>query len=440
MSISIAALTEKIAAQGTENPVMYGGVDFSITPERFAVEPDAKTDLAPQYAARRSALLADTERVALIKAYTMIGDSVADAYAALRPILGFRRLMTMLTEACERGVENVADAPPELVRFIQAMERLPPWLDRKLIEEGARVERNPYANRAPFVIRGGLMATFMNKYSALPMALTGTLSNESAGRRAKETATFFTTTVMPGALDRYGAGFKAAAMVRLMHATVRYNVLTRGDRWDFKIYGIPIPQVDQMPAGMVSIFLLAQKALQDGRANFPPAERARAELARYRCFLLGLPEELLADTPRAIVDIFLTRHATLRHGFDENCRALVRATMAADLTADRSLSSRVHAWLEHGFSKTYFVRNFMRGDERAAAGVGVAMRWSDHVGAIAAGLLIASRMTAYAVAARIPLIHDAADRALVRKLTKQLAGYGHAEFTTQADKYRPAHA
>ena len=161
------------------------------------------------------------------------------------------------------------------------------------------VERNAYAHRAPFVIRGGLIATFMNKYSALPMALTGALSNETAARRAKETATFFTTTVMPGALDRHGAGFKSAAMVRLMHSMVRFNILRRGDHWDLETYGIPIPQVDQMPAGLVSIFLLAQKALRDGRTTFTPAERARAELARYRCFLLGLPEELLADTPRA---------------------------------------------------------------------------------------------------------------------------------------------
>jgi hypothetical protein len=49
-------------------------------------------------------------------------------------------------------------------------------------------------------------------------------------------------------------------------------------------------------------------------------------------------------------------------------------------------------------------------------------------------------MAAYAVAARIPVLRDAADRALVRKLTKQLASYGHAEFTTNADTYRPAHA
>ena len=48
-------------------------------------------------------------------------------------------------------------------------------------------------------------------------------------------------------------------------------------------------------------------------------------------------------------------------------------------------------------------------------------------------------MAAYAIAAHIPVISDAADRSLVRKLTKQLKRYGHAEFTTNAATYRPAH-
>jgi hypothetical protein len=437
MTLSIAELNGKVAAQATALPVMYGRVDFSLTPERFAAGPDDKTVLGPEYEAKRSALLANEERVARIKAYTMLGDVVADPYAALMPEYGFKRLVAMLDEACDHGVEKVPDAPPALVRFIREMERLPTWLDMDLIELGARVERNAYAHRAPFVIRGGLLATFMNKYSALPMALTGTLSNNTAARRVKETATFFTTTVMPGALRRYGAGFKAAAKVRLMHSMVRFNVLRRGDHWDLKTYGIPIPQVDQMPAGMISVFMLSQRVLREGRTTFTLAERARVEIARYRCFLLGLPEDLLADTPQGIVDIFLTRHATLRKGFDESCAALVRATMTADLTSDGSVSGRLDAWLERGFSKLYFVANFMRGNKRAAAGVGVRLGLVDYAGAAAATLLIAAKMTVYTIASYIPIIRNVADRALVRKLARQLTRYGHAEFTTHSEAYRP---
>ena len=440
MNTSTTNLSAMLATEAAQIPSMYGHMDFSITPERFTVEPADVSELGPELSHRRPELLANEELVARIKAYTMHGDPVADAYAALIPKYGFHRLAMMLEEACDRGLENVPSAPPELVQFIRAMEQFPTWLDQKLIEEGARMERNAYAHRASFVVRGGFIGTFMNKYSALPMALTGALSNKTAARRVKETATFFTTTVIPSALDRHGAGFKSAAMVRLMHSMVRFNVLTRGDQWDVKVYGVPIPQIDQMPVALMPIFPLAQKALHKGRTTFTSAERARVDLARYRGYLLGLPRELLADTPQSIVDIMLTRFATLRKGFDDTCAGLVAATMAADLMPDHSLSSRVHAWMERGFSKLFFVAKSMRGDKHAAAGVGVRLGVADYLGAAAAAILIASTMTTYALAARIPMISRSADRLLIRKLTKELARYGHAEFRTNADAYRPAHS
>jgi hypothetical protein len=431
------ALTEKIATQITQIPAVYGRVNFSITPERFTAEPGDQTELGPEFSERRPELLANGERVALIRAYTMIGDLVADAYATLIPEYGFQKLVAMLEQACDHGLESVPSAPPELVRFIREMEQLPSWLDGELIAKGARMERNAFAHRAPFALRGGFVGTFMNKYSALPMVLTGTLSHKSAARRMKETAVFFISMVMPDALDRHGAAFKSAAMVRLMHSMVRFNLLNGGDRWDAKTYGIPIPQVDQLPAGLLSVSPLAQEAFRRGRTTFTPSERARVELARYRCFLLGLPEELLPDTPQGLATILLTRHATLRKGFDDTCIDLIRATMDANLTTDRSLPDRVHGWIERGFAKVCFVPKFLRGGKNAAFGVPVGL--ADYVGAAAAFVLIAVRMTAYSIAERIPVIGRAADRSLVRKLTRQLARYGHAEFTTNAETYRPVH-
>jgi hypothetical protein len=141
---------------------------------------------------------------------------------------------------------------------------------------------------------------------------------------------------------------------------------------------------------------------------------------------------LLADAPQDIVDINLTRHATLRKGFDQNCNALVNAMLTADLTADHSLPGRFHAWLERGFAKVYFVANFMHHDKSAAAVMGVQVSLADKIGAVVAGILITAKMTLYAIAARIPVIRDAADRSLVRKLTRQLAQYGRADVTTHA--------
>ena len=438
---TIRSLELSAHAQRERIPVMYGQVDFSRVPERFTEAPGDPSTLPARLAARRTALLANRERVDMLRVYTMLGDAVADAYAALLPEHGGRRLVTMLQEACAKGIERVPNAPPELAAFIAEMERMPAWLDRSLIEEGARKQRNAYAHVAPYAIRGAFFATFMNKYSALPMAITGALTSATAARRVKETATFFTTSVLPGALERFGPGFAAAAMVRFMHSMVRFNVLTRRTDWDVRTHGIPIPQVDQMPAGLINVFLLAHQVLRQGRSRFTREERAIVELSRYRCFLLGLPEELLADTPREITDLMLTRAATLRAGFeDATCGALVRATMAADLAYDPSPLGRLEARMERSFAKLFFVRNFVDGDRQAAARVGIDITPLDYAVATATGLWITAHVRAYDLAERIPIVNDLADARLVHKLQKQLARFGHAEFTTHGERYRPMQA
>ena len=435
---SLEALQARVAAQRDLLPVMYGKVDFSITPERFAGSidiPSMQLNEGDEPVRRR--LLSDPETVARARAYTMLGDNTADAYAALMPQYGFRGLISMLTEACDKGVENVPDAPKELIAFIREMENTPDWIDMSLIEEGARVSRNPMANLAPFVVRGAFVATFLNKYSALPMALTGTLSHETAVRRIKETASFFTTTSLPGALTRFGPGFKSAAMVRLMHSMVRFNVLRGSAKWDVSVYGIPVPQVDQMPAGTIAVFLLAFQMIREGRTEFTPAERAFVEFNRYRCWLLGLPEDLLPTTPREIYDAMVVYSGTLRDGYDdETCGALVRATMAAYFPKDHSLKSRIFNFLERSFARVYFNRQFLKGDKTGKAKLmGVELRPYDLPLFVSLALFIFGREKLYALALRTPGLKEWADKRLIKKLDRLLVDYGHAEYTTDASKY-----
>ena len=63
----------------------------------------------------------------------------------------------------------------------------------------------------------------------------------------------------------------------------------------------------------------------------------------------------------------------------------------------------------------------LRGDKQTAAKVGVKVGFADYVAAAIAGGLIAATMIPYAIAARIPVLREAADRSLVRKLTRRLA-------------------
>ena len=435
---SNADLWAAVRAQREQVPALWAGFDFDATPERFTTDPAAPSSLSPRQAQQRPAILADTDLVERLRAYSMMGDVSADRYAALMAHTKFHQLIAMLTLACDCGIDAVPDAPPELAAFIADLEVKPDWLDMALVEKGARLERNGTANIAPYAVRGAFIATFMNEFAALPMALTGTLSAATAARRVKETANFFAVTTLPGALDRFGPGFKAAAMVRLMHSMVRCNVMRRPQLWDRARYGFPIPQVDQMPAGLINIFLLSYRLIAAGRRDFSPDERAIVEFCRYRCRLLGLPEMLLPTTPQGIVDIMNVRGATLRASFDDRiCGTLVRATMAAELWPGATWRQRLFRRVERSFSKLFFLKNFMNNDRVAAAQVGVAVTATDQLLFVLAAGHIGITMAAHRLAARLPGWRDIADRRLIARIEKLLANYGHAEFVTY-DQRGPA--
>ena len=440
MTQSLDALWEKVRAQKTRIPSLYGDIDFDVTPERFTDSMDIRSTLPSHFANKyREKILADNEKVERARAYTLLGDTVADAYAALMPEYSFRDLIGMLKKACDEGLDAVPDAPQELVDFITAMETTPDWVDMDLVREGARLSRNQMANLAPYVIRGAFVATFMNKYSGLPMAITGTLANDSVNRRINETASFFTTATLPGALERFGPGFKAAAMVRLMHSMVRFNILKRVKKWDPAIYGIPIPQVDQMPAGTMPAYLAAFKAMRKGRKHFTRNERAIVELSRYQCFLLGLPEELLPAEAPDIIDTMLTYSGTLREGYDdETCGELTRATMSVYRPKDEKLISKVHNLVERSVSKVFFSQAFLgKNDKSKAKEMGVEPHLLDYALSSIGSLFIMPRLIAYRTLQDIPVANKIADRILVRRINELLVDYGHAEFTTDAAQYTP---
>jgi hypothetical protein len=429
-------LAARVRSQRDLQPELYGDFDFDQQPDRLATEPDVDSAL-PTWVADREPILEDDRVLELISTATLLGDVVADPYAALMNTYSVTQLIDMLKTACREGIEAVPDAPPELVAFIAAMEATPEWIDFDLVREGARQERIPAALLAPFITRGAFVATFTNTYAALPMALTGALSGKRAARRVNETASFFAVTTLPGALDRFGPGFEAAAMVRLMHSMVRYNALKKSDKWDVTIYGMPVPQVDQMPAGMIGQYLLAQKVRRQGRTEFTAEERAAIEFARYRCFLLGLPEELLPAEPADIIHVMHARSALLRHGFDSICHDLVQGTMEAYLRPGTSLFDRCAEAVEKSFSKLTFVRTFCGGDREIAGAMGVSLEPTDLLRVALTTPFIIGRFTAVSHASRIPVLADITDAYVVGLLKLRLATYGKPEFTSDAAHYTP---
>ena len=427
--------TDLVRRQREEIPGLYGKVDFSTVPERLDTEATLDDERFEKLRSLVAPVFDQPELLERVRNSTMTGDRVADAYAALIPQYGFPALIQMLDAACERGVENVDDAPPELVAFIRAMENTPEWVDMDLVEAGARDERIPMASGTPFAIRGAFLATFLNKYAALPMTMTGTLSDEASAKRVFETASFFTATTLPGALERYGKGFQAAAKVRLMHSMVRFHLLSSG-KWDVGTYGIPIPQVDQMPAGTIGTFLMSARLLRKGITEFTEAQRATVELSRYRCFLLGLPQDLLGETPREIIDLLMARHVTLREAYDdETCGTLVRGTMEANLFDRSSIRGKLHGWLENGFSRFVLINSFLSGDAAQARTMGITFSRTEKLAAAIAAGVISTNAAFYRIGLKVPGLSTWIDRRLNAKIARLLDTYGHADFVTDPGQY-----
>lgn len=436
VTVHFPELAERVAQQAKLRPDIYARLNFGETPYRFTTDPNVKSGL-PDWVTNRDPYLADERMVELMRTSTMLGDIVADSYAALLPTYGVRGLADMLKQACREGIDSVPDAPKELHAFIADMETTPDWVDVGLVELGARHARISAAFLSPFIIRGAFIATFLNSYSALPMTITGALSGKRAAYRVNDTTSFFSVTTLPGALDRYGIGFQAAAMVRLMHSVVRYNALVRSDKWDTSVYGMPVPQVDQMPAGLINMYIVSVLALRRGRKEFNARERAMLAFTHYRNFLLGVPVELLPDTPRGIVDVFYARAACLRDDFDDKCRELVKSTMDAYLRAGRTWFDRAVDRVEKAWSKI-FVLGINGGKREAALNMGVRVKAVDIVIVGLTAPFVLGRFIAAVRATKNPRVHERFDGYVVRVVEKQLATHGHPEFTTDPESY-PQH-
>ncbi|NQY56764.1 MAG: DUF2236 domain-containing protein [Ilumatobacteraceae bacterium] len=426
---------DDIARQADDNPTIYGDVDFALLPERYDRDASVDDERFAPIRSRVADVIDDEALMGRVRNYTMKGDRVADAYAALIPEYGFGTLIDMLEQAWADGPEAVAAAPAELGAFIASMEETAGWVDLDLVEKGAAAERIPMATATPFAIRGAFLATFLNKYAALPMTMTGTLSDEAAAKRVFETASFFTATTLPRALRRNGKGFLAAAKVRLMHSMVRFHLMQSG-QWDVATYGIPIPQIDQMPAGQIGVYFLSSDALSNGQSEFTDSQRAVVELSRYRCFLLGLPQELVGQTPQEVVDLMTARHVSLREGFDDEiCGSLVRGSLSAELFDRSTWRGRAHGWLENGFSRFVLTQRFLGGDEEVARSVGIDFGTSHKVAATFAGAAIAGTTAFYRLGPKVPYAAEYVDARLNRKLARLLDSYGHADFVTDPDRY-----
>lgn len=420
---NISELQKQIA------PSVYGEIDLDIQPERF------RTALGENSQKKGDkhveAQLANKEQVELFRQLTLMGDPIADAYAALIPDIGIKKARAMLDQAVEQGIDTVTDAPQELKNFMAALEEVPEWLDWNNIERSAKNQRLPAALGFDIGIRVAFMLTYFNGYQGLPMIMTGTLSSESAAKRMKETTSTFRIATLPGAMQRDGEAFKSAAMVRLMHAMVRGNLLRRQDKWDYEVYGVPIPQVDQMGAALMPNYMLAKRALKQ-RRDFTRREMRIIDQTRYLAFLLGMHDQFLSANPKQIVDTWQMCQATLKHKFDPRTKDLNTATLTAYRRPNESWFNKSAHRLEVKASKFIYTTMF---GKKATKQMGVTSNISDALALVAMGLPIGIKIVSLGILGFLPGGKWVDDYA-ISELRRQLDMDGKAEYATDSSQYK----
>jgi len=115
--------------------------------------------------------------------------------------------------------------PPQLADYLRASEQLPSWADHTLIRLGETV-----------FLRYGLTSFGILACASLPecyvlrdvAAVLGTTQrlDAHARRRIFETAMMVLSVMAEGGLAPHGSGIRIVQKVRLMHAAVRYLILT----------------------------------------------------------------------------------------------------------------------------------------------------------------------------------------------------------------------
>ncbi|WP_460851589.1 oxygenase MpaB family protein [Nocardioides montaniterrae] len=227
-----------------------------------------------------------------------LGASLA---AAIRSSAGTSGRVTMaqFQRALAGGVASVADAPPALVAFFAEVEEEPEWLDRELLELGARFLRRLGRNADDVLLQLSLIGGYRFGGPTDLLVQTGGLTGPATLRRLAETQKWGTVLADPGSLraprsgEPGGEAWRLTVHVRLMHALVNHAF---EPRWDSATWGLPINVSDQ--ASTLGLFdgvlLLGARAL--GVPVSKRDSRALMHLFKYVGHVMGVAPDFLVDS------------------------------------------------------------------------------------------------------------------------------------------------
>ena len=278
----------------------------------------------------------------------------------------------LLDEALARGVGSIAGAPPSLVRLFADLETDPPWVDRALVDRGARVFRR--FGPAVFRFAGAItLQAYSESSVAKPLVLTGAYAGASTRKRFLETVAFWLAVSDPGGLAPGAPGRIAALRVRVMHVFVRKRLMAHPE-WDLDAWGVPISQADAQLTLMGGSFAPGVALHAMGYRTSRDDIEALMHFWRYVGHLMGVrPRWYPASLREASQLAFVTTVKAARRAGDDGrhlCRSYVEAFAP---TGDGPWHRRLREGLSHrahlGFTRFFMLPSAYRHNRLPPAGL-----------------------------------------------------------------------
>lgn len=228
--------------------------------------------------------------------YAMVADPLADAAIESVAGIGTREVNRLIRAGMDRETRFLTRAPRRFREFFDRVEDPPPWWDSAATHSG----RKAFHEYSDLFIPAFFVATVRNAATLIAKAFhaTGRVNSRFGPRRIRQNTRHFIEIMLPGALDRFGEGWRLSVRIRLVHAQIRRLVRSGGD-WDETVYGTPLSSAHMGVASANFSATVLGLAARLGAGLDRDARAGFMQIWRYASWLIGTPEELLFEGDEA---------------------------------------------------------------------------------------------------------------------------------------------
>lgn len=239
----------------------------------------------------------ETPAARLLADHLWQGDEQMDGVVAMFRRVGAARGRQMLDQALDHGIETVDDPPAELVALFEQLDNPPPWHDPETWERGRIVWRSASIAGKIGMFLIDAAYTMMGEDVAAATGSTGWFAQNTL-LRTRDSAAWFASVNLPGAMERFAEPFKDTVRLRLMHSQVRAGMLQSWSDDTFAHRANPIS--NSAMAGGLGAFGLSPLIIDRhlGRKISEDELNDVTKFFAYTLYIFGVTDELLAKNVR----------------------------------------------------------------------------------------------------------------------------------------------